>query len=60
MADQVKVTNLHDGKHRVAYDMAISLWFSEKKTEAKMSERDEFLDLVKDCIKALNTPGSRK
>jgi hypothetical protein len=56
MADQtVKTINLNDGKHRVAYEMAMGMWTAEKDGESpKMGEQGEFLELVKACMYALN------
>jgi hypothetical protein len=60
MADQtVKIANPNDGKHRVAYEMAIALWRNEHGASPKMSTQEEFLDLVKDCMYALNSAGQR-
>lgn len=43
-----------DGRHRVAYEMALMLWTSTNDGNyPKMTDQDEFLRLVKDCTIAL-------
>lgn len=59
MADQtVRVQNLQPPKYAVAYEMAKDIWFGSGNS-INLDTKDEFLDLVKDCVKALNTNASR-
>jgi len=56
----VKITNLNDGKHRVAYEMALDLWKKgHNYNEPSTTDQNDFLDLVKECMKSLNVTVSR-
>ncbi len=50
MADQTVRIEDHDQKSRVAYEMAQVLFNAHPSTD-----KDAFLDLVKECVEALNS-----
>ncbi|MCE6960568.1 hypothetical protein LAZ40_16205 [Cereibacter sphaeroides] len=53
MADTRHITS-SDGRHRVAYEMAMGMWSASNDGYApKVEDREAFLGLVKDCTKAL-------
>lgn len=50
---EVKHVASSDGRHRVAYDMALYLWFNSKEVGPNLDTSDEFLALVEKCTYAL-------
>lgn len=58
MAEQVEIIN-DDSKYRVAFDMARVIWMQSEK-EMNLENKDAFLDLVRDCVRALNTKRARE
>lgn len=53
MADSQHVVS-SDGRHRVAYEMALSMWReSNDHASPKVEDRQAFLELVADCTQAL-------
>lgn len=61
MVDQtVKIVD-HDGKYRVAYDMALLLWSGAHNGEYPTADdEEEFLNLVSRCIQSLNNSAARR
>lgn len=53
MVDNVKL-NAGDNKSQVAYDMARDIWFRSD-TDLNYENRKEFLDLVQECVQALQS-----
>lgn len=53
MADTRQIVS-SDGRHRVAYEMALTMWReSNNHAFPKVEDRQAFLDLVAACTKAL-------
>lgn len=54
MSDSSRHITTSDGRHRVAYEMALSMWQETKEGYMpKIEDQDEFLALVKKCTSAL-------
>lgn len=53
MADQTVAIENPDGKYRVAYDMALRIFF-DSGNKLSSDTKDEFLNLVQECIQSLN------
>ncbi len=53
MADTRQIVS-SDGRHRVAYEMALTMWReSNNQAFPKVEDREDFLKLVSDCTRAL-------
>lgn len=54
MSDKSRHITSSDGRHRVAYEMALRMWHSSKAgIDPKMEDQEDFLKLVKACTSAL-------
>lgn len=42
-----------EGRHRVAYEMALNMWLNSKPESPNLDTSKEFLDLVAKCTYAL-------
>ncbi len=52
MPEETHITS-SDGRHRVAYEMALNLWNQSKNGPPNLDDRKEFLELVSKCTEAL-------
>ncbi|WP_420023354.1 hypothetical protein ACN9JG_01520 [Cereibacter azotoformans] len=54
MSDHTRHITTSDGRHRVAFEMAMTMWMASKKgAHPKLEDQGEFLELVKSCTQAL-------
>lgn len=53
MSERSRHVTSSDGRHRVAYEMAADMWFQSKSQAPTLEDKEEFLELVRDCTKAL-------
>ena len=58
MADQTVKIEDKESKYRVAFDMAL-LIMTNSENYPRYDNKDEFLDLVTECVQALNSRASR-
>ncbi len=59
MADQTVRIEDTQSKAYIAFEMAKYLWLNSKDAHPDMETKEEFLDLVKECMGALNTTRRR-
>lgn len=53
MADGSRQIFTSEGRHRVAYEMAQSMWMASKKAHPNLEDQTAFLELVESCTRAL-------
>ncbi len=54
MSDRSRFVHTNDGRHRVAYEMALGMWReSNSQNDPKREDSEAFLELVASCTKAL-------
>lgn len=53
MSDSSHTVISPDGRHRVAYEMASSMWWETHNRNPTVDDQDVFLKLVKACTQAL-------
>lgn len=53
MAETVQVKQDGD-RSRVAYEMALDLWWETHRGKPNLESKAEFLDLVQECVQSLN------
>lgn len=54
MSDRSRHITSNDGRHRVAYEMALGMWGqSNNGRNPKLDDQNEFLQLVEKCTAAL-------
>lgn len=55
MSDKTRHTVTTDSRHRVAYEMALMMWWkSNSGRDPSIEDKKKFLELVSDCTAALS------